>query len=266
MIRSWLLWPLPFLLALGCAGEPVPRSCPSFGDAGVVNPPQMVQDTYLQEVIELYQISLVKNVTLSGKGLTCDQIPGTYAMSNLDLDLIFTTPYKRPAKDSKPVVVPGINFPVGPIFLVVAEGVAQGKGGTYLVARGCEGPFRFETCNPIPVGLDRHIEIDLIATTGAPCKGQNQGCEANMICMSDVQGGYCAKANCLTDHTCPPATVCIPNATTVGACMRGAANIGDCKIGKQKGTWNLTWRTAADGTCQRVCAPINWNTAYACTP
>ena len=37
-------------------------------------------------------------------------------------------------------------------------------------------------------------------------------------------------------------------------------------VTQQKGTWNLTWRTAADGTCQRVCAPINWNTAYACTP
>jgi len=263
MIRVSLLSALPLLIALGCAGDPVPQSCPSFGDAGVVNPPSLIQDTTLQEVIERYQISLVKTTTRGGQPLACSQIPGTYTMGNAQVQIISTMAHNRPAKNAKAEVVNNINFPVNQPMLVVAEGLARDSGGQiYMVARGCVGPIRFESCNPIPVGMDRHVEINLIATTGAPCKGQTQGCESDMICLSDITGGYCAKANCSTDGRCPPASVCAYNANTVGSCMRKCTTIKDCKTDKTKGQgdWDCQNRLTGAGTCERMCVPPTWNT------
>jgi len=268
MIRVSLLSALPLLIALGCAGDPVPQSCPPFGDAGVVNPPSLIQDQTLQEVIERYQITLVKTTTRSGQPLACSQIPGTYAMSNNQVVIISTMAYNRPNKNAKAEVVNNIKFPVDQPMLLVAEGLARDAGGQiYMVARGCVGPIRFESCNPIPVGMDRHVEINLIATTGAPCKGQTQGCEASMICLSDITGGYCAKANCSTDGRCPPASTCIVNKNSVGSCMRKCATITDCMTDKTKGqgVWDCAWRRAGDGSCKQVCVPPDWNFKCKCT-
>lgn len=253
----------------GCAGDPQPRPCPPYGDAGVAKP-TFVHDRTIQEVLERYQITLVKSTTAKGGALTCGDIPGVYSMGHPDVVILSTQPINRPSKDANATVVNNINFPVGQEMLVVVEGFARDTSGqAYLVARGCAQAIKFETCNPIPVGKDQHLEIDLIATTGAPCKGQSQGCEANMICLSDIAGGYCAKGNCGGDGKCPPASNCIFNKNSVGSCMRKCAEITDCKSNQAKGQipWDCAYRKGyGGGSCQRVCVPPNWNFSDTCTP
>ena len=256
--------------APGCAGDAQPRPCPPYGDAGVAKP-TFVHDRTIQEILERYQITLVKSTTAKGGPLTCSDIPGIYSMGHPDVVILSTQTINRTNKDANATVVNNINFPVDQEMLVVVEGFARDTTGqAFLVARGCAQAIKFATCNPIPVGMDKHLEIDLIATTGAPCKGQSQGCEANMFCLSDIDGGYCAKGNCISDGKCPPASTCIVGPQNgVSSCMRKCADIVDCKSNKAKGQipWDCAYRRGGDGkSCERVCVPPTWNTGYICTP
>lgn len=252
----------------GCAGDPEPRPCPPFGDAGVAKP-TFVHDRTVQEVLERYQVTLVKTITAKGAPLTCADIPGTYAMGHPDVVILSIQAFNRTAKDANATVANNLVFPVDQEMLVVVEGFGRDTAGAvHLVARGCAQGIKFATCNPIPIGLDKALEIDLVATTGAPCKGQTQGCEADMICLSDITGGYCAKANCSSDGKCPPASICTVNTKSNGSCMRKCAEIADCKWNQAKGQgpWHCDYRRAGDGTCQRVCIPPAWNSSDICTP
>lgn len=267
MIRLSLLL-LLLLAAAGCAGDPVPQSCPPFGDAGIAKP-TFVHDRTVQLLIERYQVTLASTATRKGGPLGCSMIPGTYTLSHPDVNIISTQTINRSSMDANSVVVPNIKFPVGKELLLVAEGLGKDSfGGWHVIARGCVDKLLYKTCNPIPVGMDKAPEIDLVATTGAPCSGQKQGCEADMICLSDITGGYCAKANCASDGRCPPASTCIANTKSVGSCMRTCADIADCKNDKIKGQgyWDCDYRRGGDGQCYRVCVPTDWNTSFKCSP
>ena len=256
------------VLLAGCAGDPEPRACPSSGDAGTAKP-AFVHDRTVQAVIERYQLTLISAITAKGAPLSCSQVPGTYSMGHPDLVILSTQTIPRSTKDANSTVIPNLNFPVGKELLIVAEGLGRDSfGGAHVVARGCVDKLRFNTCNPIPLGWDKALEIDLIATTGAPCAGQKQGCENNMICLSDISGGYCAKAGCSSDGRCPPASICTVNTKSVGSCMRKCADNGDCKWNQAKGQgpWDCAYRKGGDGKCYRVCVPPAWNTSYICTP
>ena len=267
--RPWLaVSALAVLTVAACAGDPEPRPCPPYGDAGAAKQ-AFVTDRTVQQVIERYQVTIISGRTTKGGPLSCSQIPGVYAMGHPALAILSTRTISRPTKDANSTVVNGLVFPVGKEVVLVVEGLGRDSyGGVHVVARGCADKLRFNTCNPIPIGYDKVLEVDLVATTGAPCAGQKQGCENNMICLTDVGGGYCAKANCASDGRCPPASTCIANINSVGSCMRKCADNGDCKWNQAKGQgpWDCAYRRGGDGQCYRVCVPPSCNTKYICTP
>jgi len=216
-----------------------------------------------------YQVSIVKSRTISGVKLECSDIPGTFTLGHPALSIISTTSISRSKKNENSHLLNNVSIPYGQQILIVAEGIAKDSSGSlHVVGRGCAQDIEYNQCGVFPKGTSLPLEIDVMATAGAPCKGQTQGCEANMICLSNIVGGYCAKANCSTDGRCPPASKCISNPLSVGSCMRICTSISDCKSDttKGQGNWDCAYRRGGDGGCYRVCVPPTWNTAYQCTP
>lgn len=258
------------LASLACSDGTETKPCPVWADAGPTQP-SLVLDKTIQKLIEYYQITLVGSRTRSNQAVLCTDIPNRYRPGDSNLTIIRTQRVNRDKSGTEAMMVRGFSFPINQEMVVVAEGVALDSAKRpFTVARGCADRILFQTCNPIPVGKDGPLEIDLVATTGGPCTSKTW-CEAWQSCLdesvdSNLKGGYCARTYCASDGTCPPGSSCISDAATVGICARQCSEIADCKTVAGQAAQDCAYRKgAAAGQCYKVCVPPLWKNSFTCT-
>ena len=158
-------------LALACACAPPPEGSTGQLRLGIV------QDSAIFQVIEAFQIQVIKATTTAGASVTCSDIPGTFRVGNPQLvSVIEPVGFAwKPSSDEAHTPQP-FQVPADEKLVIIVQGLArQTTSGVHTVARGCvdskdEGGARVALA--FKAGSTQDLAVDVRATTGAACATQ----------------------------------------------------------------------------------------------
>jgi hypothetical protein len=263
MMRARMPTPLRIVLSAAfcaCACAPPPEASPGQLRLGIV------QDSAIFQVIEAFQIHVVKATTTAGASVSCGDIPSTFRVGNPQLVSVVDPVGFAWKPSSDEAHSPTFQVPSDEKLVVIVQGLTRHTTGVHAVARGCvdstdEGGARVAlTFKP---GTTQNLGVDVRATTGAACTTQAD-CELDLICQTgtDWKGGYCAKVGCTGDQVCPPGSRCV-STTSGGLCLGICDAPKDCDTSRQDCIGRVGPTTSG---CASVCGWPLWNSSKKCTP
>lgn len=103
---------------------------------------------------------------------------------------------------------------------------------------------------------NRKVCVPGDCSVGEDC-GEDEDCEAGLVCVTDYKGGYCAETGCAADTDCPADSVCVDDGGTDNLCMKTCSAASDCSFCRADGVEAVCDEgvSSVDGVETAVCIP-----------